>query len=108
MIIESKWERNKRLKNQKRSNIAALIIAVILVALLGVTVWSGKRSLMAKNIEYETQKEQLENQIKEQEQRREELEEYGKYVQTKKFYEDTAKNKFGLIYPDEILVKPKD
>ena len=26
----------------------------------------------------------------------------------KKFYEETAKNKFGLIYPDEILVKPQD
>ena len=51
MIIESKWERNKRLKNQKRSNIAAMIIAVVLVAVLGAAVWSGKKSLSAKNAE---------------------------------------------------------
>ncbi len=107
MIIESKWERNKRLKNQKRSNIAAMIIAVVLVLVLGAAIWNGKRTLTVKNAEYETQKTQLEEQIKEQEKRRSELEEYGKYVQTKKFYEETAKNKFGLIYPDEILVRPK-
>lgn len=108
MVIESKWERNKRIKNQKRSNIAAMIIAIVLVAVLGVAVWSGKRSLSAKNAEYEAQKTQLEEQIQEQESRKDDLEEYGKYVQTKKFYEETAKNKFGLIYPDEILVKPKE
>ena len=37
-----------------------------------------------------------------------ELEEYKKYVKTKKFVEEVAKNKFGLLYPDEILIKPDD
>ena len=36
-------------------------------------------------------------------QRQKELEEYKKYVKTKKFVEEVAKNKFGLLYPDEIL-----
>ena len=26
----------------------------------------------------------------------------------KKFVEEVAKNKFGLLYPDEILIKPDD
>ena len=30
-----------------------------------------------------------------------------KYVQTKKFAEEIAKDKFGLIYPDEIIFKGK-
>lgn len=108
MVIESKWERQKRIKSQKRANRAAVIIALVLVAVLGTAVWSGKRSLAAKNEEYEVQKTQLEQKIEEQESRKDELEEYGKYVQTKKFYEETAKNKFGLIYPDEILIKPSE
>ncbi len=108
MIIESKWERNKRLKNQKRINMATLVIAIALVVVISAVVFGGTRSLAAKNAEYEAQKAQLQAQIQEQEERRDELDEYGKYVQTKKFYEETAKNKFGLIYPDEILVKPKD
>jgi cell division protein FtsB len=108
MVIESKWERNKRIKSQKRANKATLIIAIALVVVISAAVFCGKSSLAAKNADYETQKAQLEEQIKEQEERRDELEEYGKYVQTKKFYEETAKNKFGLIYPDEILVKPSE
>ena len=47
-------------------------------------------------------------QINEQQQRQKELEEYKKYVKTKKFVEEVAKNKFGLLYPDEILIKPDD
>ena len=39
--------------------------------------------------------------------RTEELNEYKKYVQTKKFAEEIAKDKFGLIYPDEIIFKGK-
>ena len=48
----------------------------------------------------------LESQINEQKERSDDIEEYKKYIQTKKFAEDIAKNKFGLIYPDEIVIKP--
>ena len=56
----------------------------------------------------EKQSESLTQQINEQQQRQKELEEYKKYVKTKKFVEEVAKNKFGLLYPDEILIKPDD
>ena len=52
-------------------------------------------------------KRQLQEQVDEEKQRTEELNEYKKYVQTKKFAEEIAKDKFGLIYPDEIIFKGK-
>lgn len=67
-----------------------------------------KRTLEKKNRIYEEQSESLTQQINEQQQRQKELEEYKKYVKTKKFVEEVAKNKFGLLYPDEILIKPDD
>ena len=96
MQFESRWEKQQRLKRQKRSSVAGMITAVILVLLLGVAMWNGKRTLEKKN------------RINEQQQRQKELEEYKKYVKTKKFVEEVAKNKFGLLYPDEILIKPDD
>ena len=30
------------------------------------------------------------------------------YMQTKDYIEDEAKNKLGLVYPDEIVIKPKE
>ena len=70
------------------------------------SLWVSKQSLIEQNQEYEAQKIVLESQINEQKERSDDIEEYKKYVQTKKFAEDIAKNKFGLIYPDEIVIKP--
>ena len=39
--------------------------------------------------------------------RTDELNEYKKYIQTKKYVEDVAKDKFGLVYPDEIIFRGK-
>ena len=50
----------------------------------------------------------LEGQIKEEEQRTKDLEALEKYMQTKKYMEDVAKNKLGLVYPDEILIEPEN
>ena len=68
----------------------------------------NSRTLEKKNRIYEEQSESLTQQINEQQQRQKELEEYKKYVKTKKFVEEVAKNKFGLLYPDEIIIKPDD
>ena len=38
--------------------------------------------------------------------RAEELKEYEVYVQTKQYIEEVAKQKLGLVKPDEILLKP--
>ena len=46
--------------------------------------------------------------MEEQQQRTKDLEEYKKYIQTKKFVEDMAKDKFGLIYPDELVFRPEN
>ena len=50
----------------------------------------------------------LEEQIEEEKRRSEEIEEYGKYTKTKKFVEDMAKEKLGLVKDDEIVFKEGD
>ena len=69
MQFESRWEKQQRLKRQKRSSVAGMITAVILVLLLGVAMWNGKRTLEKKNRIYEEQSESLTQQINEQQQR---------------------------------------
>ena len=39
--------------------------------------------------------------------RDEKLKEYSKYVKTKKYIEEVAREKLGLIYEDEIIFKAK-
>ena len=44
----------------------------------------------------------------EEEKRTAELQEYKIYVKTKQYAEEVAKEKLGLVNPDEILLKPTE
>ena len=103
---ETKRARQQRIKRRRRSNIIAMAAAVTVVVVLSIATWNGKQVLAQKNDIYADKKQELSQKISEQESRSESVEEYKKYVQTKKYIEDIAKNKFGLIYPDEIVFKP--
>ena len=106
--LESRRERAERLKKQRRSTLAGMIIAIIVVVALGVVLWRGKAGLEEKNADYQAQITELQSKIDDENKRSDELSEYEKYVKTKKFVEEIAKNKFGLIYPDELVFKPNN
>ena len=106
MKLESRRERAERLKKQRRSTLAGMIIAIIVVVALGVVLWRGKAGLEEKNADYQAQITELQSKIDDENKRSDEL--YEKYVKTKKFVEEIAKNKFGLIYPDELVFKPNN
>lgn len=107
MRFETRRERELRRKRQKRSAILGMVFALLVVIGLGVLLWNGKRSIEAKNVEYEKEIAELEAQVDEEQKRTNELNEYKKYIQTKKFVEEVAKDKFGLVYPDEIIFRGK-
>lgn len=104
--LESKYTASIRAKRQRRSSIAGLIASGIIVAIVLVFFIVSRMNLEAKNREYINRREQLEQQIKAQEDIQKYLDERTKYVQTKKYIEEMAKNKLGLVYPDEIIFKP--
>lgn len=106
MVLESKYERQQRLKRQRYSGILGFVLAFALIVIIGVALWIGRQSLIEQNKEYEAQRVVLESKISEQKERSDKIDEYKKYIQTKKFAEEIAKSKFGLIYPDEIVIKP--
>lgn len=102
----TRLERERRRKQQRRQRRIGVIVCVALVVLVVCAVLYGNKSLATKNDEYKVQIEELNRQIEEQQTRSDELEEYRKYVQTKKFVEKIAKDKFGMLYPDEMILKP--
>lgn len=64
--------------------------------------------LKKQSAELAEKQESLEKQIDSEKQRTKELEELEKYMKTKKFVEEIAKEKLGLVYPDEILIEPEN
>lgn len=101
--MASKMNRRKRL----RKHIGSFaIVGVVLLLLVFVSV--GSLSLRASNANKQEKIAELESQIEAEEKKSEELEEYSKYVQTKKYAEEVAKEKLGLVYEDEIIFKAED
>ena len=77
-----------------------------MVLSLAVVVQIKGSSLKSIDREYEIRLENLTAQKEEEEQRALDLEEERKYVQTKEYIKEIAKEKLGLVDPDEILLKP--
>lgn len=97
-------KRSSRLRQHRQS---VLLICLILVALTGVLAVSYIR-LQAKNAQYKAQEEELETQIKEEEQRAKDVEEFEEYVKTDDYIKETAEEKLGLVDPNEIVFKPAE
>ena len=64
-------------------------------------------SMEKKLVEYQAKEESLTRQVENEQKRAAELEERRVYVQTKQYIEEVAKQKLGLVKPDEILLKPR-
>lgn len=94
------WTRQK-----KRLEVRLILFA--LVTLISVAAF-GTMNLNAKKAVYAKRQQELENQIAEEEQRAQDIEELKKYMETKKFVEEIAKERLGLVYEDEILFKAKE
>lgn len=81
------------------------MICMVLVVLSGVLAVSSVK-LNAKNAQYKAQEEELEAQIKGEEQRAKEVKEFEEYVKTDDYIKDTAEEKLDLVDPNEILFRP--
>lgn len=90
---------------KRRQNRLAmfLVTTVVLMMMLVVTVKSVE--LREKRQYYMEREETLLKEIEAEEARSAEIAEYGKYTQTKKFVEEVAKEKLGLVYEGEIIFK---
>jgi cell division protein DivIC len=95
-------KRRRRPSKSNRRGMAA-IAAVVFVLLIGMLVQS--RKLSAQNTQYALQKAELEQQIKDEELRAEEIENLKDYVNSTEYIEKVARDKLGLVYRDEILFK---
>ena len=76
---------------------------VLVVLMIMVVVAVRSVELQQKIAGYDTQIASLGAQIEAEQTRAEQIEEFGKYTQTKAYVEEVAKDKLGLVYEGEIL-----
>lgn len=94
-----------RYKRRRFQNKAGILWASVVVLILVTVVSIKSFSLMKKVSELQVKEATLEEQIVAEQERSEEVAEFEKYTQTRKYIEDTARDKLGLVYPGEIIFK---
>ncbi len=99
--------RSKR-KRRDGGNTLALVGIMLVVGSLAVAINVRAAGLQTKNHEYQVRQEILSRQVEQEEERAKQLEEKRIFVQTKQYIEQVAKEKLGLVNPDEILLKPEE
>lgn len=90
---------------KRRQNRLAMLLVTTVVFMMMLVVTFKSVDLREKRAAYRAREEALLQEIALEEERSVEIEEYGKYTQTKKFVEEIAKEKLGLVYEGEIIFK---
>ncbi len=91
---------------KKKTHKAAMIMIFFVVAFFCGTLYISNRSSQEELDKLNEEKDKLVSQIEDEQKRTLELEELRVYVKTMKYVEERAKQ-LGLVYPDEIIYKPK-
>ena len=99
---------NKRQKADRTGSRLALVAVTVVVVSLAVALNVKTKDDNVRNEQLITREQALDRQLKDQEDRAADLKEERVYVQTKQYIEEVAKEKLGLVYEDEILLKPQD
>ena len=112
-------KRNQEIRNQekrktpeflraKNENRLGMIIAMLAISIMTCVVGINSISLKQKEKAYAAREQELLQQISVEEERAKELEEFATYTKTKKYAEEVAKDKLGLVYEDEIIFQETD
>ncbi len=101
--------RHRKAAYRKRyQNRFSMFLVTLVVVLILILVQMGSMELQQKIDNKTAEASALDEQIGAEEQRKVEIERFGKEVQTKGYIEDVAREKLGLVYEDEILFKQED
>lgn len=112
-VVKEKWEvgermvRPKRRRKKKLSRFTVFGVLTLCTVLCSVAIYKNA-GLKETSAEYSRQLQELKQEQKKLEDEKKDIEEYKSYVKTDEYVEDTARDKLGLVYPDEIIFEPED
>lgn len=101
-------KRRKAAYRRGNQNHFSMVLIVMAVALITAAVAMRSMEMSQRLEAYKEKETELGRQIDAEEERAKELENFRKYTQTKRYVEEVAKDKLGLVYEGEILFKEED
>ena len=92
----------------KYHNKTSIYIVLFTLILFAAVLFVNCNSLDEKRQKLQTEEAQYQELLEKEQQETLDLQELEKSTQTKKYYEQIAKERLGMVYEDEIIFKEKD
>ncbi len=100
--------KRRRKRSSRRQSPAMSMLIVMTVLLVCIAAVSKTMSLKKEDRALAENEYILEQRLAEAEAERDRLAAEEEYMKTPQYIEDVAKNRLGLVYPDEIVIKPSE
>lgn len=94
--------------SHRPQNLLSIVLISFFVLILLVVVNVNSVKLREKKESCDKREAYLIEKIEKENKRTLEIEEYGKYIHTKKYVEDIAKERLGLVYKNEIIFEAEN
>ena len=91
-------------RKRQQNKVSMFLVTMAVFAIIAVISISAV-GLQKKIDAYDAKIQELQTEIRKEEERAKKLEEFRKYTQTKGYVEEIAQDKLGLVYEGEILFK---
>lgn len=101
-------KRKKVAYRKRQQNKFSMFLVTLVVLMIMIVVAVDRGELKEKIAQQDVKIAELTAQKETELARAVEIEEYRKYTQTLRFYEEVAKDKLGLVYEGEILFKQEN
>jgi cell division protein DivIC len=95
------------MRRGQRNRTGIGVIAFVVLILFGIVSYR-RISLEVESKEANRSMERLEAQIQEQKERTIDINNMKVYVQSKRYIEEIAREKLGLVYEDEVIFQPEE
>lgn len=99
--------RSTTIQDQQQTKLSMRLAAVVVGILIAV-ILVGCFNLYQKRKINEARKAELNADIRKEEQRTKDIEEYREYTNTREYIEEVAREKLGLVYEGEVIFKEEE
>ena len=100
----TKKRRSARRDDNRVGKKWIVFILIVFVAVMSVQI----SKVYQKDLEKIAQEEELNKQLQYEQDRKKELEEYEKYIESIEYVEDVAESKLGLLYENQIIFRESE
>lgn len=95
------------MRRRKKNRTGVGIIAFVVLILCGIVSYQ-RIGLEERKANAAQEIVRLNSKIEKQEERQADIKDLQKYVQTKQFVRDIAREKLGLVDKDDVIIKPEE